>query len=168
MPIDIKGKPYTTVAERLKIFREKYPDYSLLTEIIELTDERVVMKATISYGDGILADGIAYEDKDSTFINKTSFIENCQTSAWGRALANFMGSYDDVASADEVLNAIAQKEDLPWLSQKDFDAQVNLLNREPDKQKRAEHFKSLQQRYRMKRTFSEQFREIVEQRDINV
>ena len=42
-----------------------------------------------------------------SFINKTSYVENCETSAWGRALANFgIGLGTSVASADEVANAI--------------------------------------------------------------
>ena len=168
MPIDIKGKQYVTVAERLKAFRELDGEYTLTSEIIDLTEERVVMKATISLGDLVFATGHAYEDKDSTFINKTSFIENCETSAWGRALANFMGAYDDVASADEVLNAIAQKEDLPWLNRPELDKQFDLLNREPDKEKRAQHVKSLLERYRISKANMAIFEELIEKRDINV
>ena len=54
-----------------------------------------------------VASGYAHEKQNSTFINKTSFIENCETSAWGRALGNFgVGVDESVASADEVANAI--------------------------------------------------------------
>ena len=54
---------------------------------------------------------MAEEEKGSTFINKTSYVENCETSAWGRALANFgIGLDTSVASADEVQNAIANQE----------------------------------------------------------
>ena len=64
--------------------------------------------------DRVIATGLAEEEKGSTFINKTSYVENCETSAWGRALANFgIGLETSVASADEVQNAIAQQEDKP-------------------------------------------------------
>ena len=106
--INIKGKQYVEVNERLKFFRENYPDHSLNTEVVQLTDDRVVMKATIFNNMGTpLATGHAYEDKASSFINKTSFIENCETSAWGRALSNLgIGIDNSIASAEEVGNAV--------------------------------------------------------------
>ena len=59
----------------------------------------------------VIADGIAEETKGSTFINKTSYIENCQTSAWGRALGNLgIGIDTSIASAEEVKTAIKQQE----------------------------------------------------------
>ena len=62
----------------------------MLSEIVELTDERIVIKARILSPDLVeVANGLAYELAGSSFINKTSYIENCETSAWGRALANF-------------------------------------------------------------------------------
>ena len=88
--VNIKGKNYVEVNERLKYFREHFKGYSLLSEIVELTDERIVIKARILSPDLIeVANGLAYELAGSSFINKTSYIENCETSAWGRALANF-------------------------------------------------------------------------------
>jgi len=167
--IDIKGKPYVMVNERLKEFREKYPNYSLTSEIIELTEDRVVMKATINYGDGVLATGHAYEDKDSTFINKTSFIENAETSAWGRALANFgIGIDESVASADEVVTAIEQQKDKPWLEHKEFDAAVRKLNETPDNNERQNIYHKIDVTYRMKKDYRRQLLDIVKQRDIEV
>ena len=167
--IDIKGKKYVTVNERLIYFREKYPDHALTSEIVELTEERVVMKATIQFGDVVYATGHAYEDKDSTFINKTSFIENCETSAWGRALANFgIGIEESVASFEEVANAVAQKDDKPWLNDKKFNNTVDLMNREPEKEKRMKLYKDLYKDYRVAKRYERQFLEIVEQRDIQV
>ncbi len=106
--IDIKGKEYVTVNERIKYFRDKFAAYSMTSEITHLNDQGVIIKATITNDKGVIvATGIAHETKDSSFINKTSFIENCETSAWGRALANFgIGISASVASADEVANAI--------------------------------------------------------------
>ena len=60
--------------------------------------------------DRVLATGLAEESKNSTFINKTSYVENAETSAWGRALGNLgIGLDTSVASADEVVNAISNQ-----------------------------------------------------------
>ena len=109
--VNIKGKNYVEVNERLKYFRANFKGYSLTSDIIDLSDTRVVIKAIIRSADGIeVASGLAYEDKQSSYINKTSFVENCETSAWGRALGNFgIGIDASVASADEVEQAISQQ-----------------------------------------------------------
>ena len=110
--INIHGKQYVEVNERIKYFRENYKDWSLTSNIIELTENRCVIQASVLNQDNrIIASGTAYEMLGSSFINKTSFIENCETSAWGRALANLgIGLDTSVASADEVLNAKKQQE----------------------------------------------------------
>ena len=110
--IDIKGKEYVMVNERLQYFRDNFPNHSLISEIVTLDmkkdAEMVVMKASVLNENGVVvAVGHAFEVKSSSFINKTSFIENCETSAWGRALANMgIGIDVSVASAEEVANAI--------------------------------------------------------------
>jgi len=106
--INIKGKEYVEVNERIKYFRENFKDWALTTEILELDDTRCVMKASIfDKNDRLVATGTAYEKESSSFINKTSFIENCETSAWGRALSNLaIGIDNSIGSADEVKNAI--------------------------------------------------------------
>lgn len=108
--VNIKGKDYVEVNERLKYFRsqEKYKDYSLESEIVALENGVITIKAIIKDGNGIIkATGLAQEKEDSSFINKTSFVENCETSAWGRALGNLgIGIDTAVASAEEVNNAI--------------------------------------------------------------
>ena len=86
--INIKGKEYTQVHERLKYFREnpKYKGWSIDTEIIDRSDNTITMKAYVRNQDGVLiGSGTAEEEKGSTYINKTSYVENCETSAWGRA-----------------------------------------------------------------------------------
>ena len=110
--VNIKGKEYVEVNERLIYFRKKYPKYSLTTEVLEKTDNSIMLMAKISNEAGhVLACGTAEEIKGSTFINKTSYVENCETSAWGRALANFgIGLDTSIASAEEVSNAIANSE----------------------------------------------------------
>ena len=77
--ISIKGKEYVTVNERLKYFREKFPNYGLLSEIIQMDAETVTIKATIfDENSRPLASGLASEDKMSSMINKTSYVENCE------------------------------------------------------------------------------------------
>ena len=59
----------------------------------------------------LLSKAYAYEKENSSFINKTSFIENCCTSATGRALGYLgIGIDTSVASYEEVANAIANQE----------------------------------------------------------
>ena len=128
--IDIHGKPYVEVNERIKYFREAYDHWSLITEFVELTENRCVMKATILDDVGrVIATGTAEELKGSTFINKTSYIENCETSAWGRALGNLgIGIDTSIASADEVHLAIKQHKEKPKtkpkLDNKKYEAMV--------------------------------------------
>jgi len=109
--VNIKGKQYVEVNERLKHFRSNYNGWCLTSDVVELTDDRCVIKATIFDDNGnIRSTGHAYEKEGSSFINKTSFVENCETSAWGRALANLgIGLDTSVASYDEVANAVTQQ-----------------------------------------------------------
>ena len=105
---NVKTTQYAMVTERIKGFRNICPDGSITTEIISLVDGVVTMKATITDETGkVIATGLAQEKETSSFINKTSFIENCETSAVGRALG-FAGIGVDgsMASAEEVANAI--------------------------------------------------------------
>lgn len=108
---DIKGKPYAEVNQRVKAFRYVYPEGRIETEVIHLEGDegkrRILIRASVFDEEGkFLADGLAEEKESSTFINRTSFIENCQTSAIGRALG-FCGFGIDtsIASAEEVKNA---------------------------------------------------------------
>lgn len=109
----IKGKQYVEVNERIKAFRKICPNGSIQTEILSLEDGVVLMKATVFDDDGkILATGHAQEKETASFINKTSYIENCETSCTGRALGLLgIGIDNSVASKEEVENAILQQED---------------------------------------------------------
>lgn len=112
--VNIKGKEYVEVNERLKEFRKNFKDYSLTTEIIELKPDYCILKAVITDEKGVIrATGLAQENRDSSYINKTSYVENCETSAWGRALGNFgIGIDSAICTADDLLMALnAQKED---------------------------------------------------------
>lgn len=104
---DIKGKEYAEVNQRIKAFRSVYPVGTIETEILSNTNGVCVIKATVKDEVGkILATGHAYEVEGSSFINKTSYLENSETSAIGRALGMCgFGIDTSVASADEVMNA---------------------------------------------------------------
>ena len=110
--VNIKGKDYVMVNERIKAFKELYPDYAIVTEIEHLGDGMCVIKAMVMDAEGNpKATGHAYEKEGSSPINKTSYIENCETSAVGRALG-FMGIGIDtsICSAEELAIAISQQE----------------------------------------------------------
>ena len=106
--IEVKGKNYTCVAARISAFRELCPVGAISTEILSLADGVATMKTTITDENGkVLATGMAQEKETSSYINKTSYIENCETSAVGRALGMLgIGSDEQMASAEEVANVI--------------------------------------------------------------
>ena len=101
------GKEYFTVATRHNLFMKYFNDEaSINTDIIpELcNDKRVAVKCTINVC-GNKYTGMALEEFGSSFINKTSALENAETSALGRALAAFGLHGSEFASADELINA---------------------------------------------------------------
>ena len=105
---DVKGKAYAEVNQRIKAFRMVCPNGAIVTDMISNVDGVCVFRATV-YDDEqkILGTGTAYEKETSSFINKTSYIENCETSAVGRALGMCgFGIDTSIASAEEVQNAI--------------------------------------------------------------
>jgi len=107
----ISGKEYITVAKRLADFRERHPDWSITTKLLEAA-ELVRVKATIKDDIGrVIATGYSEENREQGNINKTSAVENAETSAVGRALA-FLGlGGTHIRSADEMQAAVdAQKE----------------------------------------------------------
>ena len=121
---NIKGKEYAAVNGRINAFRRLYPQGFISTEIVSLQEGVVVMKATCGYYENgqavVLGTGLAYEREGSSNINKTSYIENCETSAVGRALGMAgIGVTSAVASSEEVQNAILQQEEM----QQDADPQ---------------------------------------------
>ena len=113
--VDIKGKAYVQVNERIIYFRDNFKGWRLSTEIVSLIEGVVTMKALIHNPVGeLIATGYAQEKEGSGFINKTSFIENCETSAWGRALGNLgIGVETSIASSEEVETAILNQDKKP-------------------------------------------------------
>lgn len=109
--VNIHGKEYKTVAKRVDEFRKEHKQELAITTRLITTDEKIViMKAEISTKDGfVIATGYAEENRQASQINRTSALENCETSAIGRALANFGLGGGEYASADEVANAISQQ-----------------------------------------------------------
>ena len=122
----IKGREYAEVNQRIKAFRMLYPNGSISTSIESLENGVVVMKAVVKdEEEHVLGTGYAYEKESSTFINKTSFIENCETSAVGRALGMLgIGIDTSVASYEEVQNAIKQQEDVKQAEQENIENSV--------------------------------------------
>ena len=112
---EIKGKDYAEVNQRIKAFRMCYPNGTIITEIKSIENGVVIMQATVKDEEGkVIATGLAYEKENATFINKTSYIENCETSAVGRALGMCGFGIDaSVASKEEVENAIANQNKKP-------------------------------------------------------
>lgn len=108
----IISKEYVEVNQRIKAFRMVYPNGSIKTEIIGLDNGIVTMKAVVFDELGtLLGTGHAQEKEESSFINKTSYIENCETSAVGRALGMCgFGIDTSVASYEEVANAMTNQE----------------------------------------------------------
>lgn len=104
----IHGKEYKTVALRVNELRadKDTKNWSIETELVHNNPELVIMKATVSNEDGrIIGTGWAEEVRGSTNINRTSALENCETSAIGRALAAIGLGGEEYASADEVNKA---------------------------------------------------------------
>ena len=111
---NIRGKQYVEVNERIKFFRqeEQYKNWSLITEFTVLDEAQCVCKASIADPEHrIISVGHAHEVQGSSNINKTSYVENCETSAIGRALAMLgIGIDTSIASANEVSDAIAKQD----------------------------------------------------------
>ena len=111
---NIRGKQYVEVNERIKFFRqeEQYKNWSLITEFTVLDDAQCVCKASIADPEHrIISVGHAHEVQGSSNLTKPSYVENCETSAIGRALAMLgIGIDTSIASANEVSDAIAKQE----------------------------------------------------------
>ena len=108
--IQIQGKEYITVNERIKEFRKLHPNGQILNQVMANADGQVMFQCKIIVDGVLVATAHAYEKEGSSFINKTSYIENCETSAVGRALGLFgIGIDTSIASAEEVGNAVKQQ-----------------------------------------------------------
>jgi len=105
--VNIHNKKYTTVATRLEIFRKHTAfNYGINSEIVTYGSkpgEKIVIKTTVIDKDGfVVGTGTAEEIIGSGNINKTSALENCESSSWGRALASLGIHGGEIASVDEM------------------------------------------------------------------
>ena len=104
--VNIKGKKYSKVNERNKHLLQYFPEARFNEEILFHDADRVIVKTELYIGDVIYSVGTAEEFRNSSFINKTSALENCSSSALGRCLAAFGLSGSEYASAEELVNAL--------------------------------------------------------------
>ena len=106
-------KKYAEVNQRIKAFRIVYPMGTIETELLKDDDNICMFRANIYNGEVLLATATAREEKTASFINKTNYVENCETSAVGRALGMCGFGIDaSVASAEEIQNSIQKQEKL--------------------------------------------------------
>jgi len=123
--IDFKGKLYVQVADRIKYFNDNYPKGYILTQLLSDPDSSTIIMIAIVVPNDIKEfegnemknkrqfTGHAQEVIGSSFINKTSAMENAETSAVGRALAMMgIGVVDGIASIDEI-NKATNREKAP-------------------------------------------------------
>ena len=109
--ISIHGKSYATVSLRVAVARRVLGTaLDIVTKIISIDQETVVMGADIFIDGKHVASGHAEENRKASRINSTSALENCETSAVGRALAFCAFISDGIASAEEVSTAIEQQD----------------------------------------------------------
>ena len=135
--IDLKGKQYLQVVDRVNLFRYHYGmAYAIDTEILADDGKRVLMVAFVKDNDGrVVGKGHAEEIRNAGPVNRTSAIENCETSAIGRALANIGLAGNEYASAFEMGN-IENKEKAKVSQEKLKDSQkkVEAIQSEVEKQ----------------------------------
>ncbi len=169
--IKIKGKDYVMVNERILFFRdnEAFEGWQIVTEIITVDVDNVVMKASVVNPDGVvMATGHGQEFAGSTFINKTSYVENCETSAVGRALGLMgIGIDTSIASFEEVANAITQQDDKrKWLNDSTYNSAVKGMNTIAEKDERQKAYKHLDETYKMKNEYRERLLALINETDI--
>lgn len=115
---------YQTVQERIDLFWQKYPNGRLSLDIVSITESQVVMR------------GEVYLDKEDTVpttvdfaeerigtsnVNKVSFVENCATSCYGRAISALGGEFSPKGkrpSAEEMAK-VNRHNSRDWLGEAD-------------------------------------------------
>ena len=96
---------YDTVESRIKKFWEQFPDGRIHTQIIHNDDTRFIVQAYVFTDRNdmrAVTSGMAEETIGSSMVTKTSALEVCETSAIGRALANFIFSGNKRPSREEM------------------------------------------------------------------
>jgi len=138
--VNIHGKEYKTVALRVTEFRSDYTikqGWGIETQLHHFDETSVIVRAVITDPDGrIIGTGHGEEVRGSSNINRTSALENAETSAIGRALAAAGFAGTEYASADEVANAISQQGSRPATDkQKNF--LFSLIKKQPEGERAA-------------------------------
>jgi len=115
-------KEYYTVAVRHNHFAKYFPEHRINTDLVEFlcNEKQVATKTTIYIGEEPYATGLALEKFDYGYVNKTSALENCETSSLGRALAAFGLHGSEFSSADELVNALNNQN-------KNWSAEINKM-----------------------------------------
>ena len=109
--VNIKGKEYVEVKTRVQWFRKNIENGCIDTEHVFFDGEQIMCKTTISIDGVVVSTGMAHEDKNASHINKTSFVEVCETSSVGRALGMYgIGIESSVDTAGTIRSAIALQE----------------------------------------------------------
>lgn len=117
--INIKGKKYVLVSDRVVEFNRLYPNGYIQTELVSPYDSKtIVIKATVTpqveqsqrsftgYSQAVIGQGM---------VNQTAALENAETSAVGRALAMMgIGVIDSIASVDEINKAVGSQNKAPF------------------------------------------------------
>lgn len=110
---------YETVEDRIDAFYKDNEDGRILTEIHTLTADKVIFKALVYVGDILVSTGFAYEKEGSTPVNKTSHIENAETSAIGRALANYNYAKKGARPSREEMEKVVRMQQTPQQQQRE-------------------------------------------------
>lgn len=137
--INIKGKNYITVNERLKHFRTEptFKGWQINEQLVHIDEKEGIFKVTICDTKGVeMASAHSQEYRDSSYINKTSFVENGFTSALGRALGYLgIGIDTSIASANEVQNAVKNQDNdnKKWLTDAQFNATLKATKEQAEK-----------------------------------
>jgi len=137
--INIKGKNYITVNERLKHFRTEptFDGWQINEQLVHIDEKEGIFKVTICDTKGVeMASAHSQEYRDSSYINKTSFVENGFTSALGRALGYLgIGIDTSIASANEVQNAVKNQDNdnKKWLTDAQFNATLKATKEQAEK-----------------------------------
>jgi len=137
--INIKGKEYITVNERLKHFRTEatFKGWQICEQLVHIDEKEGIFKVTICDTKGVeMASAHSQEYRDSSYINKTSFVENGFTSALGRALGYLgIGIDTSIASANEVQNAVKNQnnDNKKWLTDAQFNATLKATKEQAEK-----------------------------------
>jgi len=103
---------YATVEERLEKFWTDHPNGAVITEIAHREDNVIIFKAYIYFerGEELVSTGYAEEVRDASPVNKTSYVENAETSAIGRGLANANYAMKKRPSREEMQKAQRRSE----------------------------------------------------------